>query len=93
MEKRSSEIEISVVSKDDKPISVGTGLQTREEKKADEVIREQEVIVRIDREIHRFYCIPTDLEEMILGNLKSRICQFKKVQDIFMLGGAKFKNT
>jgi len=38
MEKRSSEIEISVVSKDDKPISVGTGLQTRAEKKTDEVI-------------------------------------------------------
>ncbi len=72
MEKRSSEIEISVVSKDDKPISVGAGLKTRAEKKADEIIREQEVIVRIDREIHKFHCIPTDLEEMIIGNLKSR---------------------
>ena len=72
MEKRSSEIEISVVSKDDKPISVGTGLQTRAEKKVDDVIREEEVVIRIDREIHKFYCIPTDLEEMILGNLTSR---------------------
>ena len=72
MEKRSSEIEISVVSKDAKPISVGTGLKTRAEKKVDDVIREEEVIVRIDREIHKFYCIPTDLEEMIIGNLKSR---------------------
>lgn len=60
MEKRSSQIEISVVSRDG------------EAKKRDELIREEEVVVRIDRELHKFYCIPTDLEEMILGNLKSR---------------------
>jgi FdhD protein len=60
MEKRSSEIEISIVSIDG------------EQKKKDEVIHEEEVIVRIDKEIHKFYCIPTNLEEMILGNLKSR---------------------
>jgi formate dehydrogenase assembly factor FdhD len=60
MGKRSSEIEISVVSRDGK------------EKRTDEVICEKEVVVRIEGEIHKFYCIPTDLEEMILGNLKSR---------------------
>ncbi len=60
MEKRSSEIEVFVVSKGG------------EEKRMDEVIREEEVVVRIDGEIHRFYCIPSDLETMILGNLKSR---------------------
>jgi Uncharacterized protein required for formate dehydrogenase activity len=60
MEKRSSEIEIFAVSRDG------------EQKKMDEVIREEEVVVRTDGEIHKFYCIPADLEEMILGNLKSR---------------------
>ena len=60
MEKRSSEIEIFVVSRGG------------EEKKTDEVIREEEVVVRIDGETHKFYCIPADLEAMILGNLKSR---------------------
>jgi FdhD protein len=72
MERGSSEIEILVVSRGDKSTLVGTGLKTRAEKKADEVIREKEVVVRVDGEIHKFYCIPTDLEEMILGNLKSR---------------------
>jgi FdhD protein len=60
MGKGSTEIEILAVSQDSK------------EKKTDEVIREEEVVVRMDREIHKFYCIPTDLEAMILGNLKSR---------------------
>ncbi|HIH97252.1 MAG TPA: hypothetical protein HA348_07265 [Thermoplasmata archaeon] len=60
MEKRSSEIEIFAVSRDG------------EQKKADEIICEEEVVVRTDGEIHKFYCIPTDLEGMILGNLKSR---------------------
>jgi FdhD protein len=74
MERGSSEIEILVVSRDGK------------EKKADEVIREKEVVVRIDKEIHKFYCIPADLEEMILGNLKSRginpsFSKMKKVAD------------
>jgi FdhD protein len=72
MAEKSSEIEISAISRDSESIFVGTGLQTREERKTDKVIREEEVVVRIDREIHKFYCIPTDLEEMILGNLKSR---------------------
>jgi len=72
MEKGSPEIEISVISRDGESIFVGTGPQTREEKKVDEVIREEKVIVRIDGEIHKFYCIPSDLEAMILGNLKSR---------------------
>jgi len=71
MAEKSSEIEISAISRDSESIFVGTGLQTRAERKTDEVIREEEVVVRIDREIHEFYCIPTDLEEMILGNLKS----------------------
>jgi len=60
MEKRSSEIEIFVVSRDG------------EEEKTDEIIREEEVIVRFNGEIHKFHCIPADLEEMIYGNLKSR---------------------
>ena len=86
MDERISEIEIFVVSKDDKPISVGTGLKTRAEKKVDEVIREEKVVVRVDGEIHKFYCIPTDLEEMIIGNLKSRgidpsLSEVKKIAD------------
>ena len=74
MEKRSSGIEISAVSRDG------------EEKRTDEVIREQEVIVRIDGEAHKFYCIPTNLGEMILSNLKSRgvnpsLSQIRKTAD------------
>jgi len=60
MEKRSSEIEILAISRDG------------EEKKKDDVIHEETVIVRIDRAVHEFHCLPTNLEEMILGNLKSR---------------------
>jgi len=60
MERRSSKIEITVVSKDG------------ERKKTSEVIREEAVVVRIDGEVHRLYCIPSDLEAMILGNLRSR---------------------
>ena len=60
MEKRGSRIEIVAVSRD------GAG------KKVDEIIHEEEVVVRIDREIHKFYCIPSDLEAMVLGNLMSR---------------------
>lgn len=60
MEKRVSEIEIFVVSRGG------------EEKRMDEVIREEQVVVKVDGEILKFYCIPTDLEAMILGNLKSR---------------------
>ena len=72
MKKGSSEIEILTVSRDG------------EEKRMDEVIREQEVVVRIDREIHKFYCIPADLEAMIVGNLKSRGINpsFSKVRKI-----------
>ena len=74
MEGGSSGIEIFVVSRDG------------EEKKRDEVICEEEVVVRIDGEIHKFYCIPSDLEEMILGNLKSRgidpsFIKIKKIAD------------
>ena len=60
MEKRSSEIDILAISRDG------------EEKKKDAVIHEETVIVRIDREVHEFHCLPTNLEEMLLGNLKSR---------------------
>ena len=74
MEKRISGIEIRAVSRDG------------EEKRTDEVIREQEVIVRIDREIHKFYSLPSDLEEMIVGNLKSTginpsFCKIRKIAD------------
>jgi FdhD protein len=61
MEKRSTEIEILGISKD------GKG------KKTDELIHEEEIIVKLNGEIHRFYCIPVDLEEMIAGNLKSKV--------------------
>jgi len=60
MEKTISAIEIFTASRDGK------------EKKADEVIHEQEILLRIDRETHKFYCIPVDLEAMMVGNLKSR---------------------
>ena len=60
MGKRSSEIEILAISRDG------------EEKKKDAVIHEETVVVRIDGEVHEFHCLPTNLEEMILGNLKSR---------------------
>ena len=60
MEKRSSEIEILAISRDG------------EEKKKDAVIHEETVVVRIDGEVHEFHCLPTNLEEMTLGNLKSR---------------------
>ncbi len=60
MEKRSTEIEILGISKDGKW------------KKTDELVHEEEIIVKLNGEIHKFYCIPVDLEEMIAGNLKSR---------------------
>jgi FdhD protein len=60
MEKRSTEIEILGISKD------GKG------KKTNELVHEEEVIVKLNGEIHKFYCIPVDLEEMIAGNLKSK---------------------
>jgi FdhD protein len=60
MEKRSTKIEILGISKD------GKG------KKTDELVHEEEIIVKFNGEIHKFYCIPVDLEEMIAGNLKSK---------------------
>jgi FdhD protein len=60
MEKRSTKIGILGISKDGKW------------KKTDELIHEEEIIVKLNGEIHKFYCIPVDLEEMIVGNLKSR---------------------
>ena len=60
MEKRSTEIEILVISRDGKRESI------------DELVHEEEIIVKLNGEIHKFYCIPVDLEEMIVGNLKSR---------------------
>jgi len=60
MEKRSTEIEILGISKDGKW------------KKIDELVHEEEIIVKLNGEIHKFYCILVDLEEMIVGNLKSK---------------------
>jgi FdhD protein len=72
MGKRSTEIELLGISKD------GKG------KKTDELVHEEEIIVKLNGEIHKFYCIPVDLEEMIAGNLKSRgldpsLSQIKKL--------------
>lgn len=60
MGKRSTEIEILGVSRDGK------------RKKTDELVHEEEIIVKLNGETHKFYCIPVDLEDMIVGNLKSR---------------------
>jgi FdhD protein len=60
MGKRSTKIEILEISRDGK------------QRKTDELVHEEEVIVKLNGEIHKFYCIPVDLEEMITGNLKSR---------------------
>jgi FdhD protein len=60
MEKRSTEIELLVISRDGKW------------EKTDELVHEEEITVKLNGEIHKFYCIPVDLEEMIAGNLKSR---------------------
>lgn len=60
MGKRSTEIGILGISRDGKL------------KKTDELVHEEEIIVKLNGEIHKFYCIPVDLEEMITGNLKSR---------------------
>ncbi len=60
MEKRSTRTEILRISRDSK------------KERTDKVIHEEEVIVRTGGESHKFYCIPTSLEEMIVGNLKSR---------------------
>lgn len=60
MGKRSTKIEILGISKDGKW------------EKIDELVHEEEIIVKLNGEIHKFYCIPVDLEEMIAGNLKSK---------------------
>ena len=60
MGERSTEIEIIGISRDGK------------REKTDELVHEEEIIVKLNGEIHKFYCIPVDLEEMIAGNLKSR---------------------
>jgi len=56
------------------------------QEKTDEVIHEQEVVVRINRDIHKFYCIPVNLETMIVGNLKSSginpsLCKVREIAD------------
>ncbi|MGQ9546178.1 MAG: formate dehydrogenase accessory sulfurtransferase FdhD [Dehalococcoidia bacterium] len=53
-------------------------------KKLDELVHEQEIIVKLNGEVQIFYCIPVDLEEMIAGHLKSRglgpsSCRIKKL--------------
>ena len=60
MGKRSTGIGILGISRDGKL------------KQTDELVHEEEIIVKLNGEIHKFYCIPVDLEEMIAGNLKSR---------------------
>lgn len=72
MEKRSTQIEILEISRDGKC------------KKTNELAHEEEIIVKLNGEIQKFYCIPFDLEEMIAGNLKSRgidpsLSQIKKL--------------
>jgi FdhD protein len=78
MGEKSTEIGILGISRDSKG------------EKTDEIIHEEELVVKLNGEIHRFYCIPSDLEEMIAGNLKSRgidpsLSQIKK------LGRSKFE--
>ena len=78
MGKRSTEIEILEISKDGK------------RNKTDKLVHEEEIIVKLNGEIHKFYCIPVDLEEMITGNLKSRgIDPFSS--RLKKLGGNKFE--
>jgi formate dehydrogenase accessory protein FdhD len=60
MGKRSIEIEILGISRDGK------------RRRTDELVHEEEIIVKLNGKIHKFYCIPVDLEVMIAGNLKSR---------------------
>jgi formate dehydrogenase assembly factor FdhD len=59
MGKRSNEIEILEISQDGKL------------RKTDELVHEEEITLKLNGEIHKFYCIPVNLEEMIAGNLKS----------------------
>jgi FdhD protein len=60
MGKRSIEMTISAISRDGKW------------EKTDEIVHEEEIVVKLNGETHKFYCIPVDLEDMISGNLKSR---------------------
>jgi len=60
MGKRSIEIEILEISRDG------------QRRKQDELVHEEGIIVKLNGETHEFYCIPVDLEEMIVGNLKSK---------------------
>jgi len=78
MGKRSTEIEILEISKDGK------------RRKTDELIHEEEVSVKLNGEIHKFYCIPVDLVEMIAGNLKSRGIDPSSSR-LKKLGGNKFE--
>jgi FdhD protein len=78
MGKRSTEIEILEISKDGK------------RNKTDELVHEEEIIVKLNGEIHKFYCIPVDLEEMITGNLKSRGIDAPSSR-LKKLGGNKFE--
>jgi len=60
MGKRSTEVGIIGISRDGK------------HEKTDELVHEEEIIIKLNGEPHKFYCIPVDLEEMIAGHLKSR---------------------
>jgi len=65
-------------------IGIITVSKESEENKTDEVIHEEKVTVKFGTEIHEFFCIPANLEEMIIGNLKSRGIElpFSKVRKI-----------
>ena len=78
MGQRSIEIEILGISRDGKW------------KKTDELVHEEEIIVKLNGEIHKFYCIPVDLEEMIAGNLKSRGID-PSLSRIKQLGSSEFE--
>jgi FdhD protein len=78
MGNRSTGIEILEISQDGKL------------KKTDELVHEEEIIVKLNGEIHKFYCIPVDLEEMIAGSLKSRGID-PSLSRIKKLGSNKFE--
>jgi FdhD protein len=78
MGKRSTEIEILEISKDGK------------RNKPDELVHEEEIIVKLNGEIHKFYCIPVNLEDMIAGNLKAAGIDPSSSR-LKKLGGNKFE--
>jgi formate dehydrogenase assembly factor FdhD len=78
MGKRSTKVEIVAISQD------GRRLRT------DELAHEEEIIVKVNGEVRKFYCIPVNLEEMIIGNLKSKGVDFSSGR-INRLGSNEFE--